>query len=113
MPQPDLKMLGAVQSGLEIGALARTAVGRYVQVNGSILRELRPGRIEAAIQRYRSFVNANSRSDRRPSAAQTAPTELPEQLAVEVPVDRPAAPPPTIDYKKRRVATTATATEML
>lgn len=106
MPQPDLKMLGTVQSGLEIGALARTADGRYVQVNGSILQELRAGRIEAAIQRYRSFISAKSRSS-RPAASLIGPTELSEEPPVEVPVHRPDAPPPTVVYKKRRLTMSA------
>jgi hypothetical protein len=108
MPQPDLKMLGTVQSGLEIGALARTADGRYVQVNGSILQELRSGRIEAAIQRYRSFM-AKSRSSRA-AVAQAIRLESPEELPVEVPADRPVAPPPMIVYKKRRFTMAVTET---
>lgn len=100
-PQPDLNMLGTIQSGLEIGALARIADGRYVQVNGSIQQERRPGRIEAAIQRFRN--DKEALPSRPAAAAQTLPMELP----AEVPLDRPAPPPPTITYKRRRLATTA------
>lgn len=105
-PQADLRMLGTIQSGLEIGALARTADGRYLQVNGSILRELHVGRIEAAIQRYRSFVKKLQRSGLS-AATQQAETEPPDEVQAEMPVvNRPPAPPPTVVYKKRRFTMT-------
>jgi len=102
MPQPGLQMLGTIQSGLEIGALARTTDGRYLQVNGSIRRELHPTRVNAAIERARRYQAAPRSSP--PTDAQI----VQEPLPIEVQANRPAAPPPTIVYKKRRLAAIAT-----
>ena len=52
-PHPALTMLGIIQCGLEIGALARSEDGTYVQVNGGVVRPLRASRVEAAIARAR------------------------------------------------------------
>lgn len=46
---PDLRYLGVVQRGMEVGALALTADGRYVQVNGDIVQELNASRVRAAL----------------------------------------------------------------
>lgn len=46
-----LVMLGTVQRGLEIGALARTESGDYLQVNGDILQPLNKSRIETALRK--------------------------------------------------------------
>jgi hypothetical protein len=49
-PQPGLELLGTVQAGPAIGALARLADGRYAQVNGDVIRVLSGSRVAHAIR---------------------------------------------------------------
>ena len=44
-----MQMLGTVQRGLEIGALARTQAGLLVQVNAGAVRALDQRKAEAAL----------------------------------------------------------------
>ena len=44
-----MQMLGTVQRGLEIGALARTQAGLLVQVNAGAVRALDQRKVEAAM----------------------------------------------------------------
>lgn len=46
---PDFRYLGVVQRGMEVGALALTPDGRYVQVNGDIVQDLNASRVRAAL----------------------------------------------------------------
>ena len=46
---PGMQMLGTVQRGLEIGALARTQAGHLVQVNAGAVRLLDQRKAEAAL----------------------------------------------------------------
>ena len=46
---PGMQMLGTVQRGLEIGALARTQAGLLVQVNAGAVRMLDQRKAEAAV----------------------------------------------------------------
>lgn len=46
---PDFRYLGTVQRGLELGALALTPAGEYVQVNGDIVQTLNASRVRAAL----------------------------------------------------------------
>lgn len=62
-PKRDLIMLGTVQCGLEIGALARTPQGAYLQINGSVIRELNRSRIKAAIERATRELSARLARD--------------------------------------------------
>lgn len=62
-PKRDLIMLGTVQCGQEIGALARTPRGGYVQINGSVIRELSRSRIKAAIGRATRELSARLARD--------------------------------------------------
>lgn len=48
-PPPGMQMLGTVQRGLEIGALARTQAGLLVQVNAGAVRALDQRKAEAAL----------------------------------------------------------------
>lgn len=45
----DFRYLGTVQRGLEMGALALTPQGEYVQVNGDIVQTLNASRVRAAL----------------------------------------------------------------
>jgi hypothetical protein len=49
-PQPGLELLGTVQAGQAIGALARLADGRYAQVNGDVIRVLSSSRVAHAMR---------------------------------------------------------------
>ena len=46
-----LSILGTVQRGLQIGALARNPEGEYLQVNGDITQPLNKSRVELALQK--------------------------------------------------------------
>ena len=46
---PGMQMLGTVQRGLEIGALARTQAGLLVQVNAGAVRMLDQRKAQAAL----------------------------------------------------------------
>ncbi len=48
-PPPDMQMLGTVQRGLEVGALARTQAGLLVQINAGAVRMLDQRKAEAAL----------------------------------------------------------------
>ena len=48
-PPPGMQMLGTVQRGLEIGALARTQAGLLVQVNAGAVRALDQRKADAAL----------------------------------------------------------------
>jgi len=50
-PRDGIKLLGTIQEGQAIGALAQRADGQYVQLNGDFERLLNTSRITAAIQR--------------------------------------------------------------
>ena len=47
---PGWKMLGTVQRGMEIGALARTQAGLLVQLNAGAVRALDQRKAEAALR---------------------------------------------------------------
>lgn len=66
--QPGLQMLGSVQRGAQIGALARCADGSYVQLNGDHQTVLGAFQIEralrnaqAAVPRHRSPVPGSAK----------------------------------------------------
>ena len=46
---PGMQMLGTVQRGMEVGALARTQAGMLVQVNAGAVRLLDQRKAEAAL----------------------------------------------------------------
>lgn len=48
-PPPGMQMLGTVQRGMEVGALARTQAGMLVQVNAGAVRLLDQRKAEAAL----------------------------------------------------------------
>jgi hypothetical protein len=64
--QPVLQMLGSVQRGAQIGALARRADGSYVQVNGDHQTPLGGFQIERALRlRHRRGATAVIHQQRR------------------------------------------------
>lgn len=46
----DMKMLGTVQRGMQIGALALLADGTYAQVNGDVIARLNTSRVLHALR---------------------------------------------------------------
>jgi hypothetical protein len=80
--QPGLELLGTVQRGAQIGALARHADGSYLQLNGDHQRPLGGFQIERAL---------------RKAHAHSAPT--PNRSSQR----RSAQTPVTVVVKKRRV----------
>lgn len=73
---PGFEYLGTVQREMQIGALARTSEGTYVQVNGSFVERLDTAEVKAAL----------SAAGVRPASAAN-----------------PALPPTVIVRRKRRV----------
>jgi hypothetical protein len=83
--QTGLRILGSIQTGLEIGALAQLPDGTYLQVNGDTHRVLHTACIEAAIARAVRRLAAQPETARPPD-------------------DAGPADAPVIVYKQRRRA---------
>ncbi len=83
----ELKLLGSVSKGAQVGALALTAEGAYVQVVGDYLVPLKTKEIEKAV--------ANAPKD--PNAVVSS--ETPSWQA-----SRKESPAPVVVVKKRRIA---------
>lgn len=83
-PTEDLELLGTVEQGPGIGALARSSDGCYWQVNGDVRRKLNTSRIEAGLRGVSSH--------RRVSAVSLRRSEPPVQRAT-----------PVVVVKRRRV----------
>lgn len=47
------RYLAVIQNGMQIGALAQTADGRYVQVNGAVVQPLNADQVQRALRRER------------------------------------------------------------
>lgn len=73
-PRDDMRLLGTVQRGMQIGALASLPDGGYAQVNGDIVEPLNTSRVLYALR-----------------ATHGRPAEAPR-----------SAPPATVIVKKRR-----------
>ena len=83
----DLKLLGSVSKGAQVGALAMTAEGEYVQVVGDYMVPLKTKEIAKAV----------ANAPREPNPVLSG--ETPSWLAF-----RKEAPVPVVIVKKRRVA---------
>lgn len=60
------RYFGVVQNGMQIGALALTQGGKYVQVNGSVVQPLDVHQVYCALKRYpaeRDENHSRNRSD--------------------------------------------------
>ncbi|MBU1361497.1 MAG: hypothetical protein KKC85_02765 [Gammaproteobacteria bacterium] len=75
----DMELLGTVQRGMQIGALAKLPDNTYVQVNGDILQPLNRSRIEATLR--------------------STPAARTDRPFMSIP---PSAPAPVVTVKKRR-----------
>ena len=60
VPHPGFQYLGRIERGMEVGALAFTPQGDYVQVNGSVVKPINTSKILAKMRklqgRYGGFV---------------------------------------------------------
>lgn len=83
----ELKLLGSVGKGAQVGALAMTAEGEYVQVVGDHLTPLKTKEIAKAV--------ANAPKESNPEFSRETPSWL---------VARKESPAPAVIVKKRRVA---------
>lgn len=83
----DLKLLGSVSKGAQVGALAVTAEGTYVQVVGDYLVPLKAKEIAKAV--------ANAPKEPNPVLSGEPPSWL---------ASRKEAPVPVVILRKRRVA---------
>ena len=98
---PGFRYFGVIQNGSQIGALAHTPDGRYVQVNGAVVQLLNTYRVLRALRRESPH---NNRS-RRPSLTAVAPVveDLPQVLEFEHRIDRPVTAPVVSVRRRRRV----------
>lgn len=100
LPKPGLQMLGTIQNGLEIGALAQIGAGRYVQVNGCLIQHLHAGRVEAAIERARQALLG--RLETAAVSSFVAPALAEPEARVPADHSGPTSTP-TVVYKRRRL----------
>ena len=64
----DMRMLGTVQRGMQIGALALLADGTYAQVNGDVIEPLNVSRVLYAMRVKRSPAPGEARDAPAPAA---------------------------------------------
>lgn len=83
----ELKLLGSVSKGAQVGALAMTAQGEYVQVVGDHLTPLKTEEIARAV--------ANAPKESHPESSRETPPWIEA---------RKESPAPVVIVKKRRVA---------
>lgn len=91
---PGFQYLGRVQRGMEVGALALTPQGEYVQVNGSIVTPLNSSKVLSTLRKLQGKHGA-------------LPAVRPALAVVddETPVPAPAVPAnvPVIVRRKKRI----------
>ena len=75
----DMELLGTVQRGMQIGALAKMPDGSYAQVNGDVIQPLNRSRVEATLR--------------------TTPAAREDYSHLSQP---PSGPAPVVTVKKRR-----------
>ncbi|MES2972678.1 MAG: hypothetical protein V4757_03680 [Pseudomonadota bacterium] len=93
---PGFQYLGRIQRGMEVGALALTPQGEYVQVNGSVVTPLNTSRVLSTLRKLQGRHGALA-------------VPRPDVAAVEdeMPFTPPPAPPaavPVIVRRKKRIA---------
>ena len=89
---PGFQYIGRVQRGMEVGALALTPEGAYVQVNGSIVTPLNTSKVLATLRK----LPGHGRLPQPGSAALGLEDYLPQVPA------QPPAPVPVIVKRKKR-----------
>ena len=88
----ELRLLGCIRRGPQMGALAVDARGRYVQVNGDFVTELNQSQVAAAVRRA-------SAAAAHPAAPLGHDPDEPPLRATT----KPPAKPPVIVVRRRRV----------
>ncbi len=58
-PETGCRVIGEVSRGQEMGQLAITPEGQYVQVNGSMIQPLNTSRVQAALRKAARQQNVN------------------------------------------------------
>jgi hypothetical protein len=71
-----LKLLGTVQDGLAMGALAQLVDGSYAQVNGDFVRPLSTSRVEFAINARKKQASRQTTAPGAPTASRSRPGNL-------------------------------------
>lgn len=95
------RYLAVIQNGTQIGALAQTPEGRYVQVNGAVVQPLNTFKVLRALKH--EFPRKNwSRSPSLPVVAPVG-SVLPQALDFEHQIERPVAAPVVSVRRRRRV----------
>ncbi|MBC7436362.1 MAG: hypothetical protein H7332_09875 [Bdellovibrionales bacterium] len=95
VPHPGFQYLGRIERGMEVGALALTPQGDYVQVNGCVVTPLNTSKVLSTLRklqaRYGGFVVPKV----EPAPAMTIEEFMPSAPPVPVHV------PVTVKRKKR------------
>lgn len=97
------RYLAVIQNGTQIGALAQTPDGGYVQVNGAVIQPLNTFRVLRALRREFPR-NDWSRNPPRPVAA-PAVSVMTQALDIERRVELPVTTPVVSVRRRRRVLT--------
>ena len=98
------RYLAVIQNGTQIGALAQTPDGRYVQVNGAVVQPLNTYKVLRALRQESPRKN-RCRNLSRPVAAPVVRV-LPQALDIEGRVERPVTAPVVSVRRRRRVPVT-------
>ncbi len=96
-PRTDRELLGTIQQGAAIGALARCADGSYLQINGDVETVLNASRVEAALRAAQPKGKHTARM-RHKVDERAAVAEVDGIKEARAPVA-----PPVIIVKRRRV----------
>jgi hypothetical protein len=64
----EIRLLGMVRMGMEFGLLGLDSNGRYVRVNGSLIRDLNGRQVEQAIYAARNNYHGGNRANFRHNA---------------------------------------------
>jgi hypothetical protein len=97
-PEPGTELLGTLSRGAQVGALARLADGRYVQINGDWVTPLNSARIEHALRSARVLpAAAGQRMAMSTKAAASA-----DPASAEAAANAPSSV--TVRVRKRRAA---------
>ena len=75
-PRADMRLLGTVQDGMQIGALAQTPDGSYLQVNGDQQRTLNTSRVEHALDRATGVARRSAMPPPPPARPAVQPTVI-------------------------------------
>ncbi|RYF67749.1 MAG: hypothetical protein EOO22_18905 [Comamonadaceae bacterium] len=75
-PRADIRLLGTVQDGMQIGALGQLPDGSYAQINGDMTRPLNTSRVEHALDRATGMARSAKLPVMPAAAASVQPTVI-------------------------------------